>query len=264
MSAERCRRFERMKSNAGRTDRRSELIHRRREKIIYDSVEEGFQAIEDGWKRENLLAAALEYIAAAEARAYRVLKRHNLPLELKWFRNSAEEIWRPISEWDKSLGRPIQFSNSYKAIESVTDFDSELGFAGALLEHAHMTRCRLRDADVSTLRAFLDGAALAEDVAMLRLEFGMANLIAPARLQAAGRLEGGARTAAIRKSQSRKRRARWKEEAACLGPNLSARRRSQLVAQRVKGTPFEAAASTIRRALADFGADADLARHSDG
>lgn len=249
------------RSQKPKTPRRSELINRRRERLQFNSMDEGFRALQESWKRETLLKTALEYIENAERRAYAVLERHELPTELQWFRHSPIERWRPMSEWDESLGMRLYFSNSYKAIESIADFNSELGFAGALLEHAHMAKSRLREADVSVLRAFLDGAALAEDVAMLRLEFGMANLIAPARLQAVGRLEGGARTAALRRAQSRERRERWRAEAKLLNPNLSARRKAEIVAQRVKGTAFEAAPSTIRRALTDSGADADLARH---
>lgn len=235
-----------------RSTKRSGIIRRSIARTTYENIDDWVRANNESFSLEYVRSVAQEFLDNWERQAFAVYRRHGLPTCYKCWRAGPDEPWQPIDQRpDGARMVGESYSLVYKIGEEVADADSEVGFATAILAKVHDARLHLNGSEDANLwRAFAYGATIAQNSEILHLEFGLAGWIGPGRLQAAGRREGGLARAKDARAFAQARQRVWCGENAKLNPALSQRSRAKLIARKLKGTPQEAAESTIRKAIA--------------
>lgn len=219
---------------------RSGLIRFRRErqKELRDPAEivaafEAFSGIEPH------LSSARSYLESIERAAFAVYRRHGLPDQAGAYKRSPGEDWTPF-DGAAPDPRAKQFAMHFKLASMQFPDDSEPAVAGAVLERAFTVRRRLdvaeRAGDWDAIVTINEALALAQTVGQWRIEFGLKDVIAPTREQAAGRIEGGRIAGAKRKSERQREWAAWQDAAARIwtaNPDLSKSAVARLVIRRL-------------------------------
>jgi hypothetical protein len=233
------------KSQKRREHVRSGVVRRTRTTRQFSNLREWAAANNLNYSQEHLAKKAEDFLCVWERAAFAVYGRHGLP--------TVHRVWRasPTSEWQPEPPEiPTgEFSMATIIASEAADVDSEVGFATAILRQTYDIRRELKGATVETLRAFVIAASLAQDYDALSLEFELAPLIAPAKIQADGRRQGGKTRAIERRAKKAESVRQWRAEAETLSPNLSLRARAEHIARRMKDTEFEASPETIRKSL---------------
>lgn len=239
-----------------RSSKRSGMIQRKVIRTTYANPSDWVAANNANYDKVNVRAKAEEFLNYWESEAFAVYERHGLPTVHRCWRASPDAEWRPDEERPTDFRSDCEsFTMSYLLGGQAYGDDSEVGFASAILKSAFTTRLRLEDADdLAVWRAFVDAATLAQHFDCLHLEFGLAPIVGPGRLQAMGRRDGGLARAAGARLAAEERHKAWRDADAKLPRHLSQRARAKLVAKRMSGGPFEAAEATIRRVLPKSGA----------